>query len=291
LFQSGETADGFSHLLDRQHPHDTFMELAVTYSRAISNEASVFVYGGLSGEPAIGPPAFMHRFSGMEFPESPITHHWFDSTHITYRVVTAGIVVSNFKIEVSGFRGREPDQYRWDLERGGLDSQALRLSWNPTAEWSLQVSTADLESPEQIAPATDTRRTTASALHHRSLPVGEWQSLIAWGRNDNEPGNVLDALLLESTFRFAKHHTVLGRLEWVEKDELAPHVHIPGQITILPKTDVSRISVGYVYDFIGGSNGRLGIGFLLNTNLTPAALEPFYGSDPSGRSVFVRGRF
>lgn len=291
LLQSGETADGFSHLLDRQHAHDAFMELAVTYTRPIRNETSVFVYGGLSGEPAIGPPAFMHRFSGMEFPDSPITHHWFDSTHITYRVLTTGVVVDNFKIEVSAFRGREPDQYRWDLERGGLDSHALRLSWNPTANWSLQVSTADLKSPEQIAPSTDSLRTTASALYHRALRGGEWQTLVAWGRNDNEPGNVLDALLLESAFRYRRRHTLLGRVEWVEKDELAPHIHIPGQVTILPEHQVSRVSLGYEYDFIGGMGGRLGIGLLLTKNFTPATLEPFYGGDPSGRSVFVRGRF
>ena len=52
---------------------------------------SLFLYGGPVGEPALGPSAFMHRGSSSYNPEPPITHHWFDSTHITYGVVTAGI--------------------------------------------------------------------------------------------------------------------------------------------------------------------------------------------------------
>jgi hypothetical protein len=292
LLQTGETADGVSHLLDRQHAHDSFMELAVTYSHPMSDTASIFVYGGLSGEPTIGPPAFMHRFSGREFPDSPISHHWLDSTHTTYRVLTTGLVFDGFKVEVSGFRGREPDQYHWDLERGSIDSYSVRLSWNPTASWSLQASAADLESPEQITPSADVRRITASALYHRAVAGGLWQSLIAWGRNDTEPGNTLDAVLLETTFRWLTRHNLLGRMEWVEEDELLPHVHIPGQpIAVLPITMVSRFSVGYLYDFMVGESGRLGVGVLVNKNFVADALKPLYGGDPDGYAVFLRGRF
>jgi hypothetical protein len=51
----------------------------------------------------------MHRTSGMDIPEAPITHHWLDSTHITFGVLTAGVVLDTWKIEASAFRGREPD--------------------------------------------------------------------------------------------------------------------------------------------------------------------------------------
>lgn len=291
LLQTGETADGFSHLLDRQHAHDTFMELALTYSRPLGDAASIFFYGGLSGEPAIGPPAFMHRFSGMDFPDSPISHHWLDSTHITYRVLTAGLVRGDMKVEVSAFRGREPDQYRWDLERGGLDSHSIRVSYNAGSSWSMQISTADIESPEQLAPRVDNRRTTASALHHRSFGGREWQTLIAWGRNDNEPGNTLNAVLLESAYRFRMRHSLLGRAEWAQEDELVPHVHVPGQIAALPVTEVARVSVGYLYDFIAGPSGRLGVGVVASMNFVDDVLEPFYGGDPAGYSLYLRGRF
>ena len=91
LLAAGEPADGRTQLVDRQHPHDLFMELAASHSRRIGENASVFVYGGLPGEPAFGPGSFMHRLSIMDSPEAPITHHWFDSTHITFGVLTAGV--------------------------------------------------------------------------------------------------------------------------------------------------------------------------------------------------------
>ena len=58
------------------------------------------------GEPALGPPAFMHRPSGRLLPIAPITHHWFDSTHTTQGVVTAGFApTSTTRFEVSAFNG------------------------------------------------------------------------------------------------------------------------------------------------------------------------------------------
>src|SRR5438477_81863 len=123
LLQTGETANGRTPLVDRQHPHDLFMELAGSYSIASGNR-SLFLYGALPGEPALGPPAFMHRFSGINIPVAPITHHWLDSTHITYGVLTAGAVGDRVKVEASAFRGREPAAgYRYELWR----SQHLEL--------------------------------------------------------------------------------------------------------------------------------------------------------------------
>ena len=139
------------------------MELAGSYSLS-SGKRSLFLYGGLPGEPALGPPAFMHRFSGMNIPVAPITHHWLDSTHITYGVLTAGAVVDRVKVEASAFRGREPDQNRWDIESPWLDSYSFRLSVNPTEHWATQVSYGRLQSPEQLEPDVDQERTTASAM-------------------------------------------------------------------------------------------------------------------------------
>src|SRR3954469_17718481 len=169
LLQTGETADGKTPLIDRQHPHDLFMELAASYSYRFSDRQSAFVYGGLPGEPALGPPAFMHRFSGEDNPEAPITHHWLDFTHITYGVVTLGYVLGEVKIEGSLFRGREPDQNRYDIETGKLDSASARLSWNPAKTWALQVSRGHIKSPEQLHPGEDVERTTASAIYHRDF--------------------------------------------------------------------------------------------------------------------------
>src|SRR5256884_8493045 len=90
LFQTGETANGRDPLIDRQHPHDLLMEAAATYSLNLRPQTSLFVYAGLPGEPALGPTAFMHRLSGMDEPEPPLSHHWLDSEPSSLGVVTGG---------------------------------------------------------------------------------------------------------------------------------------------------------------------------------------------------------
>ncbi|HEX9708335.1 MAG TPA: hypothetical protein VGA24_11920 [Steroidobacteraceae bacterium] len=169
LLAAGETADGATTLVDRQHPHDLFMELSATWAWRIGEESSAFLYGALPGEPAFGPPAFMHRSSTMMSPEAPITHHWLDSTHISFGVITAGWVTDRWKFEASQFTGREPDEDRYDIERPRLDSTALRASWNPGDRWSVQLSWADVESPEQLEPEVDETRNSASAIYTVAL--------------------------------------------------------------------------------------------------------------------------
>jgi hypothetical protein len=44
-------------------------------SPSVGDTDSLFLYFGYLGEPAFGPPAFMHRGSILERPEAPITHH------------------------------------------------------------------------------------------------------------------------------------------------------------------------------------------------------------------------
>ena len=172
LLASGETANGRDRLIDRQHPHDLFMELSASVSQNIGMKSSVFVYAGLPGEPAFGPPAFMHREAIMDSPEAPISHHWLDSTHISFGVLTAGLVLDRVKIEASRFNAREPDQHRWNIETGPLDSTAVRVSWNPTAELALQGSWGHFKDPEQLEPGVDQKRWSASALYAREVAPG-----------------------------------------------------------------------------------------------------------------------
>jgi len=46
LLATGETANGKTPLVDRQHPHDLFMEMSGTYSHKLSDDSSVFLYAG-----------------------------------------------------------------------------------------------------------------------------------------------------------------------------------------------------------------------------------------------------
>jgi hypothetical protein len=289
LFATGETADGRTPLVDRQHPHDLFMELSASYSLRLMPGSSVFLYGGLPGEPALGPPAFMHRASGMDIPEAPITHHWLDSTHITYGVLTAGYVRGDWKIEGSVFRGREPDQERYDIEAPRLDSASVRLSWNPAPDWSLQASFGHLRSPEQLAPDTDEDRATASATWNRPLGAGaNLATTFAWGRKMEQPGPSLDGFLLESELTFGGLNTVFARAERVAENELfddAAASPLLGRVFT-----VDQLTLGYIRDVAVAPHVKLGLGGLVTRYAYPAVLDSAYGGDPTSFLLFLRAR-
>ena len=291
LFQTGETANG-EHLVDRQHPHDFIGELALSYSMPLSERNSAFVYLGYPGEPALGPPAYFHRFSGMFSPESPIGHHWFDSTHVTFGVATAGLVLDRFKVEGSVFTGREPDEDRWDFDEPKFDSTSVRVSWNPTSNLALQVSRGDIESPEALEPETDVVRTTASAIWHRSFGAGnDAQVTLAWGRNDKSEGPATDAWLLEGAVRLQERHILFGRAERTDKDELFPGHHEDDEHADLAHRvwQVGKLSVGYVFETPLAEHVKFGVGGLVSAFDIPAELKPVYG-EPEAGMVFLRLR-
>ena len=283
LLQTGETADGVHPLVDRQHPHNFLMELAGEYSLPLTAGTSTFVYLGYPGEPALGPTTFMHRVSGEDDPAAPLTHHWLDSTHITFGVATAGIVYEDWKLEGSLFNGREPDQYRWGFDDLKLDSGSARLTWNPTSNWSAQVSYGFLKSPEQLEPNVDQHRFTTSAAYNLPLANGNWQTTFAWGRNVDDPGHTLDGLLLESAVTFGEH-TVFARAENVQKDELfQPPSPLAGDIF-----RVSELSLGYVYDVPVFEHVAAGVGAMGTVDFVPHTIEPYYGSNPVSFMAFIR---
>jgi hypothetical protein len=225
----------------------------------------------------------MHRFSGMDDPAAPISHHWLDSTHITYGVVTWGIVHGAWKLEASAFNGREPDQDRWNFDRPRLDSWSSRLSWNPTANWSLQVSYGFIKGPEQLEPNVNQHRVTASATYNHPLAGGNWQTTLALGRNDDEPGQGLDGALIESSFNRGRS-TVFARFEDVQKDELfTPPSPLAGEVF-----RVAEASLGYVYDLPVAMHVALGLGAMGTANFVPDPIKPAYGGTPWGWMPFLR---
>ncbi len=285
LLASGETADGEEPLVDRQHPHDFFMELSGSISQNIGPKSSVFLYAGLPGEPAFGPPAFMHRQSISASPEAPITHHWLDSTHITFGVLTAGFVRDNAKIEVSRFNGREPDQHRWNIETGPLDSTSVRLSWNPTSNLALQGSWGHFEDSEQLEPGVDQKRWSASGTYTRPMAEGYWSTSLAWGRKTID-GNSFDAFALESSLNW-KDWTLFGRGEVTENNELVVEHDDEGDHHG-EAFRVGKISVGLLREFVVAPKLKIGIGGLYAFNLIPGEIEGIYGGNPNGAMAFAR---
>ena len=289
LLASGETADGVEHLVDRQHPHDFFMELSASVSQNIGPKSSLFLYAGLPGEPAFGPPTFMHREGIKDSPEAPISHHWLDSTHITFGVLTAGFVHDRFKVEVSRFNGREPDQYRWNIETGPLDSTAVRLSVNPTRTLSLQGSWGDFKSPEQLEPGVDQKRWSANAMWADEVAPG-WRlaGTVAWGRKSakDHHGEWLndDAYVAEASLKRGAW-TAFARGEVTENRELLELENEDHG----PAFTVGKISAGAIREFELAEHFSLGVGGLVSLNFVPDRLSDDYGGgNLLGTMAFVR---
>jgi hypothetical protein len=279
LFATGETAHG-EPLVDRQHPHDFFMELTARVDVPLGGGVTGFLYGGPVGEPALGPSAFMMRRSSTYLPLAPIGHHWFDSTHISFGVVTGGIRTHTLQFEASGFRGREPDEQRWDLETPWLDSWSVRATWTPSPHWAVQLSHGRITAPEATHPGEDEARTTAS-VHYAG---GGVSVMAGWALKDRLPGPALSAWLAEANWDLSKHHSLFGRVENVANDELFPD---QGDPLHDQKFRVTRFEAGYAWRTPLGKVAELALGGSLAAYARPRALDPAYGS-PFGYTIFAR---
>jgi hypothetical protein len=279
LFQSGESWNG-EPLHDRQHPHDLFDELSFSLSQKFDHDLSAYIYFGYPGEPALGPPTFMHRPSAMDDPDAPIGHHWQDSTHVTFGVATAGLVWSRFggiKIEGSIFTGREPDEDRYDFDQPEFDSYSGRLSWNPTRNLALQVSYGYIKSPEALEPQLNRHRTTASLIYN--LPLGHdsnWSNTFVWGQNHDTDEGKTESFLIESNYQRGRN-TVYFRWERVEKSGHELVLNEAADTRIFP---VGAYTLGYVRDLSHGSGLDIGLGTQFTINNRPDTLDRYYGDDP-----------
>jgi hypothetical protein len=280
LFATGETAYG-QPLVDRQHPHDLFMELAARVDFNIAPNTRLFLYGGPVGEPALGPSAFMMRGSARYNPEPPITHHWFDSTHITYGVVTAGMANDTLQIEGSAFRGAEPDERRWNIETPKLDSWSVRATLTPSPRWAIQASYGQIKQPEALHPGEDEHRFTASAHYDNGNGLS---AMAAFSNKDRVPGGSLTAWLAEANWNFDPHNTLFGRFENVANDEFFPDHADP----LHDRTfRVSKFQLGYARRF-SLEPFELALGGSAAVYAKPAALDAAYGRRPWGYTLFAR---
>ncbi len=287
LLQSGEACDGAS-LHDRQHPHDVFMELAVDYRHAVARSVAIEIYGGPAAEPALGPVAFPHRPSAASDPIAPITHHWLDSTHVSFGVVTGGLYGTRWKAEASAFNGREPDDRRYDINLAALDSYSGRFWWLPTSRWAFQLSAGHLTEAESRAnaPSEDVTRVTASASYQRTEHDRSLAATVAWGRNI-ESDNTTSAILAEAAFASSAANLWSARVEVVGKTAVDLVLSLPGQEVYT----VTKVRGGYTRWFWQGAGVSLGAGAAAGWAFLPPALQAAYGSrTPVEATVFLTVR-
>jgi hypothetical protein len=285
LFQMGEAYQGLENT-DRQHPHDLFTQLALTMRLPLGDRAGVTLGLAPVGEATLGPVAFMHRASAVDNPSSPLAHHTLDSTHISNGVVALAIDVGPVTVEGSAFRGREPDEKRWDVKPGRLDSGAGRIWFRPSNEWAAQVSYGKIKQPEQLI-AGDVRRTTASLSWTRSVLAFTGM----YGHNKRTYSES-SAYVGELTATFGRE-TFYGRAEKLQIE--TEHLYFP-QSVHKPHVGetinwLQALTLGGVHDFWKG-DGRpeIGLGADIGIYGVPYLLQPFYGVHPKSFHVFLRIR-
>ena len=251
------------------------------------------LYAAPSGEPALGPVAFMHRPSAMDNPGAPIAHHWQDASHITFGVITAGLFTRRVELEGSIFNGREPDDRRWNIESRRLDSYSGRLTFNPDSNWSLTSGYGYMKSPEALHPDEPMKRWVASVLHGARIGrEGQWASALVYGTNQHEGNDRSHSVLAESQLILDSRNTVFGRLELVQKtgEELVLDIP-PFNLDSHERFNVGQLSLGYIREVGRFERVTLGLGLRGTVNVVPRELEPAYGSRaPLGGLVFLRVR-
>jgi hypothetical protein len=287
IFQAGEALDG-RPLIDRQHPHDLFMQLAAVWRVPVNDSTGFTIAGGPVGEPALGPVVFMHRASAADNPSVPLSHHTFDSTHVAFGVVTAAVDRGPFVIEASLFNGREPDENRWDFDFGRLDSFSGRLWYRPTDEWEFQASSGRLKKPEELEPGNIVRSTMSASWTQKS-GTAIASVTAGYGRNDTDHG-ARNAAFVEGA-RHAGLNTFYGRFETlqVESTLLQTDLIATGESAGV-KSTVSVLTVGGVRDILSWRGVEGGIGADVSLYAVPDALQPVYSAHPVSFHVFFRLR-
>ncbi len=318
LFQQGETAFG-KPIIDGQHPHDFFMEVAALYDLRLSERALLSFYAAPVGDPAIGPTAYPHRQSASEDPIAPLGHHQQDSTHIAFNVLTGGLTWRWLRFEESGFHGAEPTEQRWGFQPSpnglAIDSYSSRITFSPTQNWTSQYSIAHIVSPEALYPTENQQRQTASIMYNRPLgahhdtstmpgmdmatpATGTWSTTLLWGRTKSLPqtGNdssIENSYLLESLLQFRTRNYVWTRIENAGRSNellLPPGSALPPNFTESPIGHVAAYTIGYDRDFRFIPHLLTAPGAQFTTYTTPTALIPTYGHHPWGVVAFVRFR-
>jgi len=286
IFQVGEIYQGH-RLIDHQHPHDFFMQLAAVWRLAVREHTGFTLAGGPAGEAALGPVAFMHRGSSAENPFAPLSHHTFDSTHVGFGVVTAAVDHGRWVVEGSVFNGREPDEHRWDFDFGRLDSVSTRVWFKPRETWEFQVSTGRLQDPEALEPGVVVR-TTGSASWFR--PSGDDFTAVTagYGVNATSHGD-RGAGFGEATWRKGKH-SVFGRAELVQVETaVLINDSVPGSsISAEAKDWVGAFTIGGVRDVFRARGFEGGVGAALQFYAVPPPLRETHGEHPASFQIYFR---
>ena len=272
LFQQGETAFG-KPIIDGQHPHDFFMEVAALYDRRLGEHALLSFYAAPIGDPAIGPTAYPHRLSASEDPIAALGHHQQDSTHIAFNVFTGGLTWRWLRFEESGFHGAEPTEQRWGFQPSpnghAVDSYSSRITVRTQQKHRHPILHRPHRQPR--SPLPQRRPATPDRLHHvqpplrhapqqhhmpgmdMGTPANNWSTTLLWGRTKSLTDNSKEnSYLLESLLNFRSRNYIWTRIENAGRSNellLPPGSPLPPNFTESPIGHVAAYSFGYDRDY------------------------------------------
>jgi hypothetical protein len=98
------------------------------------------------------------------------------------------------------------------------------------------------------------------------------------------PGPTLNAWLVEANWNLTDRHSLFGRAELVENDELLGHDD-PRHGTVYT---VGRATMGYAYRLPLGGPLRLALGGSGSIHRVPEALQGDYGRTPLAFTLFAK---
>lgn len=249
-----------------------------------SGNKSIFGYIGSSGSVALGPPdSLMRRYAGLDTPDTTLSPHWLYPENGTANVFTVGYSWRDLKFERSVFSSETPDQPA-NKNLLKLDSRSLRLSYNPSPSWTLQISRGSISGLDQMVPNGDVKRTTISATYHTDIQGSEWQTTLAWGRNARKFRETTMGYLFESTLRFSGANVFFGRLEQVGSDELMRE----NESVQARLFKMNKLTLGYFRNVNASARVKFDVGILANRHFIPSEMATPYGASPTGYMVFIR---
>ena len=207
--------------------------------------------------------------------------------------MTAGVTYRIARVEASGFHGREPNEDRWTISQGKIDSWSTRLTLQPGNNWSGQFSYGRIVGPEALFPNENQERMTASVMYNRPFQNGDWASSLIWGRTKSiEDAGIFNSYALESTVRFLTLNHAWTRIENADRSNelLLGETPLPANFREQPIGRAQAYTFGYDRDFNLISHVATAVGAQATVYAVASNLKPIYGSHPAGVAVFFRFR-
>jgi len=265
-------------IADRQPPHLALMNLSTAYLAPLGPNLVAGVFLAAVGDPALGPPVYLHRPAASADPTLPLGHHTEDATHASAGVATLELATRRVHLEGSVFNGAHanPGDVLPDYSSASLDSWGIRATINPAMRSSFAAWYGYVAAGTGLHVHDAQHRAGISWLYAEPMQGARvWAASVIAGANiPTATGRLLPAALIEASCTLGQATTLFSRVEYVRRTaaELALIGSVPSEL------NVGAAGVGASRRVKRGAFWSVWLGGRGTIDVVPAALEPFYGS-------------